>query len=217
MPLQQSQLIWRKQLNALSGGKAAKNPLNLTTPISFTGGSALAMKNKVVAHITVKEKNNLALPETADEDFVLWRIGSKRTSDILYITERNEKNEYKHSNGIPLFWEPKNQEHGETKVFYAGHWKIKDHSFEKRNLKDHDRCGSMTFRFDRFDAKFPSIIAKARQMTVEKIKSYDFDSLQANTADTENITKDQADDGPEQQTALMARRTNLILQMPPTL
>lgn len=211
MTLQQSELIWRKQLSAVSGGGTKKNPLNLATPISFTGGRALATKNKVVAHITIKEKNNLPLPLSPKEDFIVWRIGDKPKSDILYITEKNQQNEqYKHSKGIPLFWEPDEQEHGKTKVLYVGHWKITNHSIEKKEVEGLERCGSMTFSFDRFDAKFANVISKASQMTEKEIAEYDFDSLvNMCTTDTESSsTEDETNDNDSASTTNIADDTS---------
>mmetsp|Transcript_18876 Transcript_18876/g.34156 ORF Transcript_18876/g.34156 Transcript_18876/m.34156 type:complete len:335 (-) Transcript_18876:150-1154(-) len=179
MPLQFSEVIERKKLSAISGGGGGQNPLKLATPISYCGGPALATKDNVVAHITVKEMQNLPLPKSHTDDFVLWRISSssKLPRDFLSITSRNAQNEYTHQSGIPLFWEPKKQKKKETKVMYTGHWKLKAFNVENRVLLGQNRCGSLTFSFDHFDENFANVIAKASMMTVKEIFEYDFDAM----------------------------------------
>jgi preprotein translocase subunit SecB len=181
MPLQFSEAIERKKLSAISGGGGGQNPLKLATPISYCGGPALATKDNVVAHITLKEMQNLPPPKSHTDDFVLWRISSSSSKqlprDFLSIASRNAQNEYTHQSGIPLFWEPKKQKKKETKVMYAGHWKLKGFKVEQRVILAQTRCGSLTFSFDHFDENFANVIAKASMMTVKEILEYDFDAM----------------------------------------
>jgi len=93
MPIQQSDLISRKQLSALSGGKVEQqrfphNPLCLATPVSHTGGAAFATKDGPVSHIAVKEDKNLPLPERSSDNFLILRYGKAPTSDIKLLKKK---------------------------------------------------------------------------------------------------------------------------------
>eukprot|EP00957_Ditylum_brightwellii_P203579 15335289-Ditylum_brightwellii.AAC.1 len=104
--LQWSKPITRKQLFALSGGGGgnSNNPLKLLSPVSYTGGKAIATKkiNEVftISHICIKEKCNIPLPKCTNGELILMRIQRRNKSsghlkksipdDATYLVEWND-------------------------------------------------------------------------------------------------------------------------------
>ena len=179
MPLKQSDFILRKQLYQLSGG-GNSNPLDLSVPIPCSSNRlSIAIKNEMVVHITISEESNLPLPHEPWEDLVIWRIGESRPRDLTLLAAN------KHAKGIPVFWEPiNNKSHGRSvkPVCYVGHWKVKEVTFEKREIQGFPRCGRVTFELIRFDEKYARIISIATKMDPKQIESHDFSALVSSSA-----------------------------------
>jgi hypothetical protein len=201
MPLQQSVLISRRQLSALSGGKAEGchfplNPLGLSTPVSHTGGAAFAAKDGLVSHIAVKENMNLPLPEEAGQELFILRAGSDIKWDMEILRKKDPR-----QGAVPVFWEPDNQPDKATRVVYIGHWKVTgvelDHTkwkaAEALNLNGKFRqelkaktflgilrCAEVTLQPSRYDTDFARVIATAAPETCAKIGTLSFDGEREN-------------------------------------
>lgn len=180
-PLKQSALIWRKQLHSLSGGKGGINPLKLKTPISHTGGAAIATKDGKAHHISIKAKQNIPLPSDTSKKLIIWRIGTSTTGDVKCLMERDDKTgKYVHTNAIPLFWEPDDQPENQTKVQYSGHWKLENVEEKRECIMGKVRCARITLVFDRYDENYHRIIAIASELSADAIATHDFGEARVN-------------------------------------
>ena len=193
MPLQQSLPITRCQLAALSGGKMDRpegrrhsNPLGLATPMTYCGGAALASYQGIIAHITIKEENNLPLPDNDDEIMELYKIapsnGQLVGRPVVLLQQKNPQQK-----SIPFFWEPIKQPQltkstkerigSGKRVVYVGHWEVVSLEVKRFRYLGIDRCAIIRLRLDRFDENFAAIIAAACEKTCNGIAKLDLTAL----------------------------------------
>ena len=110
-PLRRSELITRKQLALVSGGKGdEENLLKLATPISSMGGAAIATKKGLLSHIVIKEFRNVPLPATECEEYILNCYGTSPSRDVLLMQRQLQSEGTQPS--VPFFWEPQKQPGG---------------------------------------------------------------------------------------------------------
>ncbi|CAB9500615.1 expressed unknown protein [Seminavis robusta] len=165
--LKRSAFITRTQLAALSGGKVdgkrySQNPLRVETPFQYCGGGAFGSKDEFLHHICIKEENNLPLPSSEDEDFIIYRFAKKDGQVQKDI--RDLKLNISSQPPIPIFWEPtptNKTQKGGSPVQYVGHWKAKNVKVEKFSYNNKLRCANIWFRFHRYDGRFDRIIQYA--------------------------------------------------------
>ncbi|KAL7491209.1 hypothetical protein ACHAWT_000628, partial [Skeletonema menzelii] len=179
--LRKSCLISRKQLACLTGGKVNehRNPLNVGTPISYTGGAAMAKKDDKIHHLCMKEEMNHPYPSTDEEQFIVYRKAPSESGKHQKDVELLIKAHPNHP-PIPIFWEPTDQS-GSTEVakifgapvMYIGHWKvaqIEDLKGREEMYLGHYRCAKIYLDFSYFDERWEEIIRRSHDQTIEQIK-----------------------------------------------
>ena len=171
----QSSLITRKQLHCLTGGihGGYKNPLNVGTPMLDCGGRAIATKDGLIQHICIKEDMNHPLPQSMDEDFLIYRR-TKGPGALVKDIQLLVNIQHDHPS-MPIFWERDNQTGtGGKKVMYVGHWKYdshEDYSKKPIHYMGYLRCALVTLKFDHFNENWAQIIHICHEKTVEEVKA----------------------------------------------
>ena len=185
-PLKRSALITRKQLACLTGGKVDgfehENTLNVGTPVTFCGGSALGIRDGIVHHICLKSDQNTKMPSTKDTfSFSKQRMktGNERCVRVLKDQDR----------AIPIFWEPALQKGSAKGVEYVGHWIIRtveDHVHEPFVEMGKERIAKISLDFNHFNDEWDNIIGQCEGKSPEEIKSMDFTNQAINKSAIEN-------------------------------
>ncbi|KAL3803805.1 hypothetical protein HJC23_003967 [Cyclotella cryptica] len=186
-PLQKSALITRKQLGCLTGGKIDtvqhKNILGVGTPINCYGGPAIGIKNGVVHHMCLKENRNHPIPNSSNEDFLVYKEPENRSVDH----KLNVLKQIHHHPPIPIFWEPVSQDTRSTTignnakgVAYIGHWRVnrvEDLSNNPVTIKGKQRIALICLRFHYYSQIWSNIIDFCHDKTCHEIKIIDFQHL----------------------------------------
>ena len=168
-----------------SKGRRHSNPLGLATPVTYCGGPSFATIHGIVAHITLKEENNLPLPNSRNEIMELYKFAPGLGQKDRLVALLQQKNPQQKS--VPVFWEPVKQLNLTTGVrerigsgklvVYVGHWEFT--SIEVRNFRylEIDRCAIIRLRMDRFDKNFAGIIGAACDKTFNEMEQLNLTAL----------------------------------------